>query len=573
MAWETLQLPKVPSPVTSAVDALKTIANTASTALTVVKGLIEAISAVIPVDLSAPQLAINAAVAVIEAAVKSLTEDTGVYVLLVPPRSLVLIPEAVKTAFSSTLFSQPTIEGLNVQAMFSGVAVTTHEAQILRGIFSATGGNAGFVRTVIESFDDLGDASRPILATTDAVAGFYVVAGASNIADLIPFTNGMSSLIAPGQPLALDPPAIPVPQGLKTKIVAGRDVLLQWALQVTPVEVPVLGVFALITEVAIIRSTSVKMLSVGTTQELFGTTALTVGMTDGYGTKVIAVQADKGTYLDDEEHPPAATYYYAASFHIKLGTLTELVSGGGKDLGFTRVSNVSKTYLPTEGHGTPRSVSGTPPDWIRTPRTIDLFPKIGGLLNQVSAITSQLGATTSGYSDLLKSAVKVIEQQIKNYETLATNLTSALSSISAIASINLGSVSARPFSGTGGVPFVKKDIVKAFGDTADPKRPAFDGNEFVSGVIILATTPDAIALLEQLLGSLGSSGSLILDALAKIDVALSALETAAFKDNMTPGAAAASSAAALLPQIGETDSYCYHSYAPSVTFDDSLSPK
>ena len=573
MAWETLQLPKVPSSVTTAVDAVKSIATTASTGLQVVKGLLEALSTVIPANLDASQLAINAAVAVIEAAIKAITTDTGIYVLLVPPPNLVIIPDAVKAALASVVAVSPTLEGLNTQALFNAEQTTTHEAAILRDLFSATGGNAGFVRTVVESFDDQGDASRPILADTAAVGGFYVVAGSSNIADLIPFTNGMSSLIAPGQPTALDPPSLPVPRSLKAQVAAGGNVLLRWDPRSPISAIPVLGTYALVTEIAVIRATSVKMLSAGTTQELFGTTALTVGMTDGYGTKVIAIQSDKGTYLDEEEHPPATTYYYATSYHLKLGTLSELSSGGGSDMGFTRVSNVSKVYLSAAGHGASRSVSGVPPDWIRTPRAIDLFPAISGLLDKVSAITSQLGATTDGYGDLLKAAVTVIEQQIKNYETLATNLTAGLASISAIASINLGAVSARPFSGTGGVNFVKKDIIKAFGDTTDPKRPPFDGNEFVSGVVILATTPEAIALLEQLLGSLGSSAGLISDALAKIDVALSALETAAFNDNMTPGAPVSASSAALFPQIGETTSYCYQSYAPSVEFDDSLSPK
>lgn len=584
MAWKTFELPKVPSGISTAVDGLKTVAATASAALSVVKTLLEAVSATATTSLSVSQIAIQTAVASIEAAVESLTQDTGVYVLLVPPRSKVIIPDEVKVALSSSLAITPTPEGLNTQAMFVGETTTNQEAAILRSMFSATGGNAGFVRAVIESFDDAGDANRPQLADSDAVAGMYIVAGATNIANIIPFTNGMSSLMAPGRPTALDAPAIPCPQNVKAKVVSGSAVRLQWTFQQPLVEIPALGTFAKVTEVAIIRSTSVKLLSSSTPQEIFGSSTLSKGMKSGDElTEVVDVVSYTGTdlkstYLDTSEHKPGTGYYYAASFHVKLGTSKELNTGGGTDLGFPRISNVVKVYFSQVDHGTPRSIAGVPPDWYRTPRTIDLFPAMGALLDQVASLAFQLGDTTTGYGDLLKANVKVIEQQIKGYTDLATKLTAAASAISAISTINLGTVSARPFSGTGGVNFVKKDIVKAFGDTSDPNRPPFDGDEFVSGVVILATTPDAVALLNKVLGSVSSGASAIADALAKIDVALAAIEPAAFNDDMSvhaataATAAAASSSAALTTLVGEESPYCYHSFEPSVEFDDNMNP-
>lgn len=582
MAWKTFELPKVPGGISTAVDGLKTVASTASTALTVVKSLVEALSATATTSLSVSQIAIQTAVASIEGAVKSLTQDAGVYVLLVPPRSKVIIPDAVKAALTASIAVTPTPEGLNTQALFAGESTNNHEAALLRSMFSATGGNAGFVRAVLESFDDTGDANRPMLADTDAVAGMYIVAGATNLASLVPFTNGMSALMSPGRPTALDAPAIPCPQNVKAKVVAGSAVRLQWTFQQPLVEIPALGTFAKVTEVAIIRSTSVKMLSASTPQELFGSATLSKGMKSGDKlTEVVDVVSYKGTdlkstYLDSSEHKPGTGYYYAVSFHVKLGTSKELSGDGGTDLKFPRLSNVVKVYFSQEDHGTPRSISGVPPDWYRTPRTIDLFPAMGALLDQVASFAVQVGDTTTGYGDLLKANVKVIEQQIKGYTDLATKLTAASSAISAFTSIDLGTVSARPFSGTGGVNFVKKDIVKAFGDTTDPNRPPFDGDEFVSGVVILATTPDAVALLEKILGSVNAGASAIADALAKIDVVLSTIEPAAFNDDMTVHPAApvqvASAPAALTSLVGEPAPLCYQSFAPSVEFDDQMNP-
>lgn len=583
MGWSSFQLPKIPAPVSSAVDGLKTVASTVSTALTLVKTMVSALSSLEVASLSASQIAVKAAVATVEAAVKSLTSDTGLYVLLVPPRSLVIIPESVKAAFSSNALHHTNVEGLKVQAMFTGEQVAAPTANILNSLFSATGGNAGFVRSVSESFDDEGDDNRPMLADTDAAAGMYIVAGSTNIASILPFTNGMSSLLAPGRPTALDAAAIPSPQGLKAKVVTSHAVRLQWTYQPPLVEIPVLGTYAKVTEIAVIRSTSVKLMSASTPQELFGSSKLSAGQKTGDGlTEVVAVQAYTGvdfksTYLDDATHDPGAGYYYTISFHVKLGTSKELINGGGTDIGFPRLSNVVKVYLSKEDHGTPRSIEGVPPDWYRTPRVVDLFPAVGNVLNQVASLAVQFGDTTTGYSELLKANAKALEQQIKGYTDLATQLTAASSAISAFSSINLGTVSSRPFAVSGGVPAIKKDLVTAFGDTSDPNRPPFDDNEFVSGVVLLATTADAIALLNNLMSSLSAAGSVIADALAKIDVQLATIETAFFNDDMSPHGAepvqTTSTPTTGVPQIGEDKNYCYQSYEPHPTFGDNLKPR
>lgn len=570
MPWKTFSLPTPPSALGTAVSGLKTIASTASTALTAVKTLVEGLASSASSSLSTSQQAIQLAINSIESAVSAITQDKGVFVLMVPPRSRVILPDEVVAALSESLAVAPTPEGLNTQAMFSEDDTTNQEDAILRGLFSATGGNAGFVRSVTESFDDLGDANRPILGATDSVAGMYLVAGSVNISSLIPFTNGMSALLAPGRPTALDAPAIPCPQNLKLRVVTGSSVLLQWTFQQPLVDIPTLGTFAEVTEVAIIRSTSVKMLSASTPQEIFGSSTLSAGMKSGDElTEVVAVVPYSGvglksTYLDDGEHEPSTGYYYAVSFHVKLGTSKELAAGGGTDLNFSRLSNVVKAYFSQEDHGTPRSVEGTPPDWYRTPRTIDLFPAMGKLIDQVLALTAQLGDTTTGYSDLLQANVKVIEQQIQGYTDLASRLSAASSAISAFTSINLGAVSARSFSGTGGVNFIKKDLVKAFGDTTDPNRPPFDGDEFVAGVVVLATTPEAVTLLGTLLGSVTAGAGVVADALAQIDVVLATIEVAPAPVAPVPPV--------LVNLVGEPAPLCFHSFVPSVEFDDKMNP-
>ena len=581
MAWQTFELPKMPSPLTAAVDGIKTVATAATTALNLLKGLLEALSATAITSLSVTQIAITTAIAAIEAALKSLTEDSGVYVLVVPPRSRVIMPDNVKAALAKAYDVTPTLGGLTTQALFADLTKTPQEAAILQGLFSASNGNAGFVRSVIESFTDEGDANRPVLADTDFVAGRYIVAGAPNIASLIPFTNGLSYLLAAGKAVTLTPPAVPTPQSLKAKSISATGaILLQWLYQTPRVELPTLGTFAQITEVAVIKSTSVTLMSASTPEELFGTSHLTVGMRTGDSlTEVVAVIPYTGLkptelkYLDESQHTTGKAYYYAVSFHVRLGTPAELDTVGGTDLYFPRLSNVVKVYL-SKGHGVPRSITGVPPDWYRTPRTIDLIPAMGHIVDQVSSFVIQFGDLTTGYGDLLKANIKVMTQLINGYVTLATQLTAAASTISAFGSINLGTVSTRAFSGTGGLNFIKRDIVQAFGDTSDPNRPPFDGEEFVSGVVILATTANAAALLDLVLGSVQAGITAITLALEKIDVQLAPIEAATFTTSMAVGVPTSLSTTSTTTTalVGEDASYCYQTYAPSTTFNDQLKP-
>ena len=117
MAWQTFSLPLPPNSISTAVEGLKTIASTTSTALVLVKELLKALSTTATTTLDASQLAIQTAVTAVDAAITALTEDSGVYVLLVPPGSLVLIPDSVRQALTYNIAVSPTTQGLNTHLM------------------------------------------------------------------------------------------------------------------------------------------------------------------------------------------------------------------------------------------------------------------------------------------------------------------------------------------------------------------------------------------------------------------------------------------------------------------------
>lgn len=579
MGWSTFKLPVPPTAVTAAIEGIETMAEASAAAFDQARGVVEAFAALPSSQLTATQQLLAGAVTSVSAALESLTNDTGIYVLIVPPARKPVIPAGVTAVLSSQFIADVTPEKLNVQASFDGDAVTSTEHQILNGLFTASSGTGGFVRTVIESLDDLRDPNRPQLSDTDAVAGLYVVAGASSISAVMPFLSNVSAFFLPQQPYSLTPPEIPVPQGLSARIIAGPGVFLRWKFQDPYVELPTYSTYAMVSEVAVIRATSVEMLGQTDVISVFGSSSLSAGVASPDGKTVVVAVIPHATgeevtnFTDYTALPPGTAAYYAISYRVKLGTLDELQTGGGVDQGYTRLSNVVKVSASRRDHPVPRSTEGLPPDWYRTPRSVDLIPALGLLLNRLNSAVTQFSDSATGYAAMLRAQISALELQVAAYTELAASLTSSLASLKALAGGNLGTASVRPFSGVGGNRFLKKDLVKAFGDTSDPNMPVFGAEDFVTGVVLLATTPAAEALLSLLFGAGASASDTLASALERIDVELRAVETVAFASDLTPTALAQATSVLTVPQIGETSSYCYQPYNSDAVFDDSLNPR
>lgn len=553
MSWTTLQLPSAPAPVTAGLQGIATALSAAGTAASTLKTLLEAVAAVVPPSTSAAQMATAAALAALKASVSGLLNDTGVYVLLVPPRARVIMPAEAAAILGATPVPNGTADALNTTTSSAAGAA------LLQASRGASGGNAGFVRTVLESLDDLGDVNRPVLPATAAVSGVYLVAGAASFASLLPFTNGLSAVLAPGAPTSVDPPGLPVPQELSARLTSD-GVRLQWRLPETPVDLPTLDTTARIVEVAVIRGTSVSLLSATTATELFNTSSLSVGLEAPGGTdaspapKVLAT-LDPGTayYVDTDALDAGRAYYYVIAYRLALGAAADTAAGKGTDLGYTRFSNCVKVVTRSGSLPLPRTGTGVPPDWRRTPRTVDLFPALGGALDSLVASIDSMAATTQGYGDFLKSVVAALQLQLQLFQRKSADLQRLSASLSALSALNAGGASMRTFSGTGGTAFLRSDLVAAFSDSSDPGRPAFDNNEFVAGAVILATTPAASALLSVLFGTAASALSPVQAALSKIDAELGSLAVDA--DARLSSVAVASDVA-----VGEDTGFCYHSY-------------
>jgi hypothetical protein len=578
-AWSSWQLPSVPSGLTSAASTAKTVTSTITKALSTVKDVLSTLSELEIDRTSAAQTLIKTAVTTLESSLTDLLKGSGVYVLAVPIRKHVVIPSVVQSAMDAVGISElpaaeQTLAFLNISSDLVDNNDPTFATQVAKAM-STDGGNAGFYRTVIESLTDDGDENRPQLSKNDAVTGFCIVAGAADYAMLSNFLSAFKSLTGPRRPsMAFDAPAMPVPQNVKARVVTGDkpQVKLEWD-EVQPfVPVPTLGTNAEMYQVAVIRSQSSKLVTRYTAAEIFGTSKLTKGMTAGVGddlievidvfessnTKIISDYYDTGLTLD-------GTYYYAVSFNVKAGGSVAMMTGQSTEQGFAKLSNTVKVHavLKAPASGSAKSSSGAPPDWIRTPSVVDLFPDISEAVNKLSLLLGSVTNYTATFGDTFKAYIQFLDQEIKEWEQLVESIAGPIQRLSGILSSmsSAGGLYIHSIEGQGGLPFIMKDLGKAFLDKKDLTRPPFDsGTEFVTGLIVLAAAPTQVdlapikAALAALLQPNASEDSVIAAAIKEIDKQVAQVETVVFTDSrLLPPTDSTVLLPSGIPAIGSSD--------------------
>jgi hypothetical protein len=573
MSWKAFELPKAPPILADAVSSFNELVSTSTAILTVLKDLTKTLSALEISSLSVSQTLIKAAVKVIEDNLASLLTDAGVYVLFVPPRKRVEIPEVVKTAMHRVGLT--TLPGSQIAP-----ELLTLEGRVegLRPVLQATGGNNGFSRTVIESLYDPGDANRPKPLATDHIYGLYIMAGATDYLSILSFAKNLKALFGSGRPsVEITSPGLPTPQNVRARqVVDGSSpaALIEWDYQAPVVRKPALDLVVQVQKVAIVRAKSPKVLSASTFTQLFGTAEVTEGLKAGVGDEevvVVSVQ-DYGTLappksaLDTGPLVKGEGYYYAAGFSLLMGDAVSVAQGQGTAHPFDRLSNWAKVV---SRENPSRSVVGTPPDWNRTPSVMALVPDLARTIQLLSAQVAQLSGNASGFGEMLKDQSDHLAEEISVFEETAAQI---LNRVSRITHLTAGSAGAyvRTVDGQGGLTFLTQDLTTSF---SEPGAPPFNaGTEFVAGAVILATAPDAASLapiktaLDLLFGNAGSAVSAVRQAIAKIDVELRAAEVAQVT--------VATSSKALVgdDDDGKEDLNC-PPVPPDPAFNDDFTPK
>lgn len=590
-SWQGFGLPELPQELVDILDGIKGLAQGATAILQLIEAILEFI-ANLSIPLDPVKALLRAAIELVKAALDALTQDAGAYVLLVPARRKVIVSPVIQQALSVTgltpVQKTKSYDGVVLEAQLT--ASNPEVAEFFKA--PASGGNAGFLRTVTESITDLGDLNRPTFDATAYVGGIHVVAGASDYVNLIALISALDAFFDPKLSQGLAVAGLPVPQNVKGQfvpLIGGTGALLSWDAQPRTVTIPALSSGCFVTQVAIIRSTDPKVIRATTPQSLFGTLQLTKGMKTGDGkTEVVDIvdalplfPSAPSTYQDFTALTQGTTYYYLAAYNLKMGPLDKFEKADVyyKDIGFHRLSNVC---IVTPQAKTAKSGRGKPPDWVRTPSLVDVFAPLGDAIEFLYAILKQFEAGLSANLDALKQYILFIQGEIKKLSAIVDRITAIINLLKSI----LGQtpevgVYARSYFGIGGVNFMLADLAKSLAPSNDdPLRPPFDrGDEFVTGVVLLVGGPsEAIVtpLITALNALLGLRGPSVPDALAaaiaSVDAVLSAEEDAAYAEDFSVGAPPVEEAALTgdVPLSDEDPGSCAPDTTPAPTFGDDF---
>ena len=588
-SWQGFALPQVPASITTALAAFKNAVNAVTADLTITKNTTAALAALETDNLSTSQQLIKIALTEIQTSVNELLSGTGVYVLLVPVRRKVVLSPLVSSALAWV--GIPELPKTTPSDACLSLAVTTEDQKILdyfRGVASADGGNQGFIRTVLESLNDAGDPNKPTLSAETYVAGAYLVAGAADYLSLVNFIATLTALFVPNRPAAsLGTPDLPVPQNLKAQFTAGDTptIRLTWDAIDSPVLIPTLDTSVTIDKICVVWSQDPSLLTQQSIFGIFGTNDVKLGTSIGTGKSIVEVIAvldpNEMAFIDSLKVTSGSANYYALSYSLLVGE-DATFNGTVRDLKYGKISNIAKITVPrqTAAVFTPRTALGVPPDWYRTPSTIDLVPAMGDVARLFNTWTSQASGFTTTFGDGFKTYITSLENAITAYEELATNITSLVARLTSVLGSHFDTaIAIRGFAGMGGKEFLASDLAAALSPSnTDPLRPAFDNNEFVVGVVALTTAPDAagvapvMSILNTLLLGLEATGNPIQAALAQIDVALRAEEEAVYGD-IVPVKSVAPNMQTLLGTPNILNNNCSKQPPSTATFNDDFSIK
>lgn len=604
--WGQFSLPTLDPNIEKLAQEAENAIDAIISALEILRSALQALAALELINLSAFQAIIKAAIAAIEAIIQSFLEDTGVYMLFVPVRKQVVVAPVVVEALAASNRSVVSfVEGVSKYAYVGDALVPlsmTADNPELRGFLnsygSSTGGNAGFFRTVAESLSDQGDLNRPQLDENAAVCGITVVGGAADYLSLLNLIMLFRALIGlPENNNVLAAPEIPVPKNLRAKVAAHEktsDIIirLDWDTQVPTVSLTAYKnadggtMAATVTRTAILRSESPTLLGQHSPAAIFGTAELSVGMAVGAGYDKIEVIDIKdfapgvSTYYWDDSGSleKNKTYYYAASYEIRVSeSYADALLLKGSSLGYWGLSNVVRVTYTNKVN---RSALSKPPDWIRTPRVIDVFPDFARIVDEIVSFLESIGDFTTGFLEVLKIYIKWLDEEIQRWERWLARILSVIKRLIALLAMNVeAGVSWRAWSGIGGNRFFLADLAKSLSNKEDPYRPPYDrGDEFVMGLVLMAGAPTLNALqpvlkmLELFFGAAGTGEQAIvtraIDALKEsFEANRSAVDEA--QDILVAATRSALTAASV---IGDEDEHaCVPSEGPVVIFGDDLS--
>lgn len=514
MGWTGISL-SLPAGVTGLNDALGSALNVVKNALESIKTEAQALQAiVVPAD-DATVVAFNAALQAVIDAVNQLLDEVldnaGIYVLTIPlpKKGIISISAGGNPDEPGSNQILAPIGNLLAQMPPEQIAVLRNSSIFEQAFNPATlyvGGNAYFLKTLAESLHDGGDEGRPRFARSDNWAYLLGIAGASDLPSVTTLAVYVDQLL--GQGLHAETVASSrsvasvVPTGIRVSPTGrGLGAVVQWE----PVFADRIldsydGARVVATRFAVIRSEDFRVKTTYRVADLFAGD-LVEGMTGQFGATVVHVEDYDGitSRWVDTNVQPGHTYFYQVAFatRIENGLPNE---PNPQPIGFDKLSACQQFRLPEANNRNVQRPLSTAPDWVRTPSVAALFPPINQFLDKVQEMLRSLGRSSqtvtqrnNAYIAYLEREIARLTRQTQEFENYSRQISNILQAPSQGLFTTTGS-------GTGTTAAFLADVINKFNDPEDTNKPPFvNGDEYVTGFVLLAVGPDPTAVARALL--------------------------------------------------------------------------
>lgn len=583
--WVSLQV-QTPDALTAVNTAVTGALSSVKTQLQLVQAEVRAKALLMtsPDDLTLAGLnaAVQAVMHAAETAVSQLLDDTGAYMLVVPlPKKgfVRLLPNSASNAPGSTFFSLP-LPNL-IEQLPEEERVRLRDSSIYEQLSDASstynGGNAYFVRTVAESMFDPRDSSRPKFSNQDYWAYAVLIGGAADVASAVPLATFVERLVGnlvPGS--ATRGISAVVPQNVRvTQSGRGRLAVVEWE-PVSPSRVLISFDDAVVrpVEYVIVKSKDFRVMTAQTVADLFGTEDLELNQTGRFGAKVIAKNQYDGItarWIDHGSLEVDTDYYYMVGFKCRvIGPETPWRADPDDHspifLPYDKLVATGPIRVRT---GAAPLTHGRLPDWTRVPSFATFVPPVEKFLDSCLEVVRSIGRATQTASDINDRYVAALEAEVQRYATMIEEFSRRLQTITNLLTMprSAAGVGMKTGTGQGSAATFLSQVIKDFSDLSDTNRPAFDqGDEYVTGLVLLAVGPDPDAVLKQLeifkLLFGGGDENELLSGVNSIGDQIAILERevieaeaeAAFNDDMSPRPVGSGDAACdpVVPEAGPT---------------------
>ena len=365
------------------------------------------------------------------------------------------------------------------------------------------GGNAGFIRTVASSLYDSRDHCRPqFMSQDDYIAAGVLVMGSDFdpfgfISSLWKFKGLFGDLFNMSDGM----PDLPRPKNLRAETILGPgwknrphgykgdfQALLTWDSMDFPIHtIPDLGgVIVVPTRTAVIalKNDMGKVPSTNVAQ-LFGTQDITNGMSSGG-----AVVIDERRFIPGETMFVTSTlettkddvwHFYIAWFLKGFNRTEDFAKAKGNDLGYWYLSNAARvTPMQTAS-------AGTPPDWVRTPSVADVFPTLAFVIRRLTALIEYFASYIPTAIEHFQKYIEFMRSEIQRYERLVNLIIDEVLYLLKLLDVkSIGGLYAHSFVGKGGNEYFISELIRSMSKGYPNAPPFFNGNEFVTGVVLLA---------------------------------------------------------------------------------------